>query len=111
MVTRRRRPLGRATLRAQRVSTIWRSTMLHRRGLGPLDDPLEVHAGEPPARDGADLGQDVEVAVAGLFVAVAVRPRLSPRRAAGWIEVVGDQVGAAGPRQIGGGAPTEPFDN
>lgn len=40
-------------------------------GGGLAEDGLDVASGEPPAGEGADGGQDVEVAVAGLFVAVA----------------------------------------
>src|SRR5205807_8144396 len=54
---------------------------------------------------------DVEPAIADLLVAVALRPGLAPRWPAVRVQVVGDEVGAGGPGQVGGRAPSQPLDD
>lgn len=72
-----------------------------RGGRGLVDDALEVDAGQAAAGDRADGRQHVETAVADLLVAVTDRPALNTTRAAGRVDVVGDQLRPTRPAEIG----------
>jgi hypothetical protein len=61
-------------------------------------------------RDVAHDGQHAELAVADLFVAVTLRPRFHPGGAVARVEVVGDQLRAGRPAEVGGAAAPQPFD-
>ena len=77
---------------------------------GAADDALEVDAGQPAARDRPDLRKHKQAAVTDLLVAVPLRPRLAPRRSARRVEIVGHQLGACRPGEVGGRAPAESLD-
>jgi hypothetical protein len=82
-----------------------------RRRRGQVDDVLEVSAGQLPTRHLGDDREHVLPADPGLLLPVLHRPLGRPRRSPVRVEVVGDEMLALGPVELGRHRATEALDD